>query len=187
MSRTVNRHMEENEHVLSQEEIDALLVSAENDDDGAPVEPSADAAEQDTDAEQASDDSAEDSTEEESEGDAGDSAGEPVDPAPAKPQEDETGEVAALAQSLNKALARINALEKKVDILKDKLKGTATGLPRKLPERLSILEQGSAASPTFNLYHKFTCASCETSGAVQERVRCGNCGKEGWFGRKSSE
>ncbi|MEX0763121.1 MAG: hypothetical protein WD333_11895 [Dehalococcoidia bacterium] len=179
--------MEENEHVLSQEEIDALLVSAETDDETAPVEPSADAAGQQPDAEQASDDDGEASTEEVPEGDAGDIAGEPMNPAPAKAQEDKTGEVAALSQGLGKALARINALEKKMDILKDKLKGTATGLPRKLPERLSILEQGSAASPTFNLYHKFTCASCETSGAVQERVRCGNCGKEGWFGRKSSE
>ena len=53
-----------------------------------------------------------------------------------------------------------------------------------LIDRVLALEKGAKNSPLFNLYEKFTCASCESHGAAQARARCGSCGKEGWFGRK---
>ena len=87
------------------------------------------------------------------------------------------------ARELKAALQRIARLEKLVDALKQHI--TEAAALKTLAGRIAKLEQGAAATPVFNIYSKFTCSSCGRHGAAQVKARCGHCGKEGWFGKKA--
>ncbi len=102
----------------------------------------------------------------------------------------ELGAVSGRLNALEAAIAKIQVLEKEVSRLKAEKVTSASDIDletlRPLVERLLALEKGAKNSPLFNLYEKFTCASCSHTGSAQARARCGSCGKEGWFGRKDA-
>lgn len=101
------------------------------------------------------------------------------------------GELSALSQRIT----ALESIESRISAIEANIAGLPTGestdglsLEELMPliERLKALEKGAKNSPLFNLYEKFTCSSCESHGAAQARTRCGNCGKEGWFGRRQA-
>jgi hypothetical protein len=103
------------------------------------------------------------------------------------PLQADLGLISGRVDSLEAALAKIQALENEIASLK-KTQSAGSGVSledlKPLIERVVSLEKGAKNSPLFNLYEKFTCSSCNTEGAAQARARCGVCNKEGWFGRK---
>lgn len=106
------------------------------------------------------------------------------------PVKSDIGKLATRMGTLEAALKKIAMLEAEVSRLKSQQKAALSGVSvddlKPLVERLMKLEKAAKGSPVFNLYEKFTCASCESHGAAQVRSRCGSCGKEGWFGRKNA-
>ncbi len=117
-------------------------------------------------------------------------AGEAAEAAVA-PVQGDVGLISGRVDALEAAIAKIGQLEAELAKLKSAGGGnTGGGLSiediKPLVDRLKELEKGAKNSPLFNLYEKFTCASCGNHGAAQARARCGKCGKEGWFGRKES-
>jgi hypothetical protein len=92
-------------------------------------------------------------------------------------------------KALETALKKIESLEKEIARLKaQKPQGEVVTVEtvRPLAERVVKLEKAAKNSPVFNIYEKFTCASCGSQGAAQVRTRCGACGKEGWLGRSKA-
>ena len=103
------------------------------------------------------------------------------------PVQADVAAVSGRVDALEAALKKIEGLEQQIKQIKSS--GTSGGglsmeAIKPLIDRVARLEQGAKNSPLFNLYEKFTCSSCGNHGAAQARVRCGVCGKEGWFGRK---
>ena len=114
-------------------------------------------------------------------------AGEAAESAVAPVQAD-LGLVSGRVDAMEAAQVKIALLEAEIATLKAQNTGGALKIEdlKPLIDRLKALEKGAKNSPLFNLYEKFTCASCGNHGAVQARTRCGSCGKEGWFGRKQA-
>lgn len=106
------------------------------------------------------------------------------------PVKSDIGKLATRIVTIEAALKKIASLEAEVSRLRSQQKAASSGVSvddlKPLVERLMKLEKAANGSPVFNLYEKFTCASCESHGAAQVRSRCGSCGKEGWFGRKNA-
>jgi hypothetical protein len=71
------------------------------------------------------------------------------------------------SKQLAAALKRIERLEKLVEALKAHI--TEAAALKAVAARVVKLERGAAADPIFNIYGKFTCSSCGTKGAAPIR------------------
>jgi uncharacterized small protein (DUF1192 family) len=100
--------------------------------------------------------------------------------------------ISGRVSTLEEAVKKIASLEAEVARLKAQKPAAAAGgitieQLKPLVDRLAKLEKAAKGSPVFNLYEKFVCSSCASHGAAQVKARCGACGKEGWFGKKTPD
>lgn len=105
----------------------------------------------------------------------------------AAPIQASVSRVSKRLDTLEAALDQLAELEEEISRLKKRPEPKPDPRILQLYDRMLTLEARARKSPVFGLYDKFTCSGCGHVGEAQVRVRCGNCAKDGWYGKKASK
>ena len=100
------------------------------------------------------------------------------------------GQINYLTEGMSDLRQRIAKLEATVLSIENH---AATSGTRDLPKdtmhqitniarQIEVINEGLRTTPGYNLGKTFTCASCNSNGAIAIKVRCTSCGKENWWG-----